>query len=90
MDALSDDDDEMEGDGPSSGAITAAQLADALAAASAPPVARITTEMLQQALSPASNTSRYLKVVFNVPKGVKRFVLKVCSTVEANERVGFK
>lgn len=59
LDALSDDDDEMEGDGPSSGAITAAQLADALAAASAPPVARITTEMLQQALSPASNSSRY-------------------------------
>ncbi|XP_066254257.1 ubiquitin-like protein 7 [Euwallacea similis] len=59
LDALSDDDEEMEGDGPSSGAITAAQLADALAAASAAPVSRITTEMLQQALTPASNNSRY-------------------------------
>ncbi|XP_066152147.1 ubiquitin-like protein 7 [Euwallacea fornicatus] len=59
LDALSDDDEEMEGDGPSSGAITAAQLADALAAASAAPVSRITTEMLQQALTPASNSSRY-------------------------------
>lgn len=63
LDALSDDDDEMEGDGPSSGAITAAQLAAALAAASASPAAaassaRITPEMLQQALSPASGISR--------------------------------
>ncbi|XP_060520766.1 ubiquitin-like protein 7 [Cylas formicarius] len=54
LDALSDDDDDMEGDssGAAQGAITAAQLAAALAhAASTPPTsARITAEMLQQAL----------------------------------------
>ncbi|KAF7273171.1 ubiquitin-like protein 7 [Rhynchophorus ferrugineus] len=60
LDALSDDDEEMEGDAASSqGAITAAQLAAALAAASSAPPARITTEMLQQALSPVNGSSRY-------------------------------
>ncbi|KAL1517195.1 hypothetical protein ABEB36_000991 [Hypothenemus hampei] len=60
LDALSDDDDEMEGEGSSSslGAITAEHLAAALAAAAAP-TPRITQEMLQQALSPSVGTSRY-------------------------------
>lgn len=57
LDALSDDDEDMEGDGSTSqGGITAAQLAAALAAAS---TTQITPEMLQQALSPVSGASRY-------------------------------
>lgn len=60
LDALSDDDDDMEGDGLSSqGGITAAHLAAALAAASSAPASRITPEMLQQALSPAGSNTRY-------------------------------
>ena len=51
----------MEGDGPSTaGSITAAQLAAALAAAAASSSSsRITSEMLQQALRPASGSSRF-------------------------------